>query len=186
METTDRSTSRWRGAATAMTVALALAAAHPRAVSGAPSAATKLLERWNEIGRKLIAIAEDLPEEQYTYKPHADARSFVDQLLHVAGGMASFTDRVVGRAERYPCDPTGSTVGTRGAVVELVRRSVGEGEEILRAAGDRGLERVIDDGSPHGVRLADLADALIEHSGEHYGQLVVYYRINGMVPPESR
>jgi hypothetical protein len=36
------------------------------------------------------------------------------------------------------------------------------------------------------IRQDDLAYALIEHSGEHYGQLVVYYRINGMVPPESR
>ena len=32
----------------------------------------------------------------------------------------------------------------------------------------------------------DLAYGLIEHSGEHYGQLVVYYRVAGMVPPESR
>ena len=36
------------------------------------------------------------------------------------------------------------------------------------------------------LRLSDLANGLIEHSGEHYGQLVVYYRINGLVPPESR
>ncbi len=35
-------------------------------------------------------------------------------------------------------------------------------------------------------RVGDLAYGLIEHSGEHYGQLVVYYRINQMVPPESR
>jgi hypothetical protein len=36
------------------------------------------------------------------------------------------------------------------------------------------------------VPLADLAYGLIEHSGEHYGQLVVYYRVAGLVPPESR
>jgi len=185
---------RWRNAATAVMVALTLAAdahslnAEPGTLSAPTSSepSTKLLERWNEIGRKLIAIAEDLPEAKYAYKPHADARSFVDQLLHAAGAMASFTDRVVGRAERYPCDPTGSTVHSRSEVVELVRRSVSEGDEILRAAGEGGLNRVVDDGSAHGTRLADLADALIEHSGEHYGQLVVYYRINGMVPPESR
>ena len=179
---------RWRNAATAAMVALALLARADslRAGTGAPSASAKLLERWNEIGRKLIAVAEDLPEGLYAYKPHADARSFVDQLLHAAGAMASFTDRVVGRPERYPCDPTGSTVHSRSEVVELVRGIVGEGSELLRAAGDSGLNRVIDAGSPGAVRLADLADELIEHSGEHYGQLVVYYRINGMVPPESR
>jgi hypothetical protein len=36
------------------------------------------------------------------------------------------------------------------------------------------------------VRVADFAYGLIEHSGEHYGQLVVYYRVAGLVPPESR
>jgi len=41
-------------------------------------------------------------------------------------------------------------------------------------------------GGPRLTEVDDLAYGLIEHSGEHYGQLVVYYRINGMVPPESR
>jgi hypothetical protein len=36
------------------------------------------------------------------------------------------------------------------------------------------------------VRALDIAYGLIEHSGEHYGQLVVYYRLVGLVPPESR
>jgi hypothetical protein len=36
------------------------------------------------------------------------------------------------------------------------------------------------------ISVSDLAYGLIEHSGEHYGQLAVYYRVAGMVPPESR
>jgi hypothetical protein len=36
------------------------------------------------------------------------------------------------------------------------------------------------------VRISDMAYGFIEHSGEHYGQLVVYYRVAGLVPPESR
>jgi hypothetical protein len=36
------------------------------------------------------------------------------------------------------------------------------------------------------IRLGDLAHSLIEHSGEIYGQLTVYYRVAGMIPPESR
>jgi hypothetical protein len=36
------------------------------------------------------------------------------------------------------------------------------------------------------MHVSDLAYGLIEHSGEHYGQLVVYYRLNNLVPPESR
>jgi hypothetical protein len=36
------------------------------------------------------------------------------------------------------------------------------------------------------MHVSDLAYGLIEHSGEHYGQLVIYYRLSGLVPPESR
>ena len=36
------------------------------------------------------------------------------------------------------------------------------------------------------VRVFEMAYGLLEHSGEHYGQLVGYYRSAGMVPPESR
>jgi hypothetical protein len=36
------------------------------------------------------------------------------------------------------------------------------------------------------ARVLDIAYGIIEHSGEHYGQLVVYYRLAGLVPPESR
>jgi hypothetical protein len=48
------------------------------------------------------------------------------------------------------------------------------------------LNEAVNDGSPRLVRLQDLAYREIEHSAEHYGQLVAYYRITGMVPPESR
>jgi hypothetical protein len=45
---------------------------------------------------------------------------------------------------------------------------------------------VVDPFAHQQVRIGDLAYGFIEHCGEHYGQLVVYYRIAGLVPPESR
>ena len=60
-----------------------------------PSAAA--LEQWNDIGRKLIAIAEDLPEDKYDYKPHPDSRTFVGNLLHASASMYFFTDTVLGQ-----------------------------------------------------------------------------------------
>jgi hypothetical protein len=58
--------------------------------------------------------------------------------------------------------------------------------DLIKAKGDQGMNESVADGGPQMIRLYDLAYGLIEHSGEHYGQLVVYYRINGIVPPESR
>jgi hypothetical protein len=70
-----------------------------------PSPSQAVLASWNEVGRKLIAIAEDLPEDKYDYKPHPDSRTFVAQLLHVSASMYYFTDIVQGKKPRYEDDP---------------------------------------------------------------------------------
>jgi hypothetical protein len=45
---------------------------------------------------------------------------------------------------------------------------------------------VVDPYAHRQTRISDFAYEFIEHNGEHYGQLVVYYRLSGLVPPESR
>jgi uncharacterized damage-inducible protein DinB len=173
-------------------VALVVVPLHAQKVvkSEAPKPAlgssAKVLEQWNEIGRKLIAIAEDLPEDKYDYKPNSDSRSFIQQLLHAAGSMYIFTDTAQGKAARYDNDPKRDGLQTKTEIVAFVKQSVKDGADLIKAKGDKGFNNSVNDGSPRLIRLGDLAYALIEHSGEHYGQLVVYYRVNNMVPPESR
>jgi DinB superfamily len=152
----------------------------------APSPSQAVLEQWDDIGRKLIAMAEDFPEGKYEYKPHPDSRTFAANLIHASAVMYYFTDFAEGRKPRYPDDPKRDELRTKAQVVAFVRKSVEDGAAAIKAKGDRGLNEVVDDGGSHLDRLYDLAYGVIEHSGEHYGQLVVYYRNNGMVPPESR
>jgi hypothetical protein len=154
----------------------------------APSPSQAIQEAWNDIGRKLIAIAEDLPEDKYDYKPNPDSRTFVAQLLHASASMYYFTDTAQGKKTRYPDDPKRDELKLTGKteIVAFVKQCVKDGADLIKAKGDKGMGEAVNDGGPHLDRLSDLAYGLIEHSGEHYGQLVVYYRINGMVPPESR
>jgi hypothetical protein len=149
-----------------------------------PSAS--VLEQWNDIGRKIIAIAEDLPEDKYSYKPNPDSRDFVGQLLHVSASMYYFTDPVLGQKVRYPDDPKRDELKTKAQVVAFVKKCVADGADLIKAKGDAGMSTGVNAGGPRLTRIDALAYGLMEHSGEHYGQLVVYYRNNGMVPPESR
>src|SRR5271165_1841449 len=55
-----------------------------------------LLDSWNDIGRKLIAMAEDMPEEKYDFKPNPSQRSFAEQLLHASGANYYFINPVKG------------------------------------------------------------------------------------------
>jgi hypothetical protein len=102
--------------------------------------------------------------------------------------MYYFTDTALGKKPRYPDDPKPSDlkINNKEDLVTFVKQCVSDGADVIKAKGDKGLNEVVNDGGPHLDRLYDLAYGLIEHSGEHYGNLVVYYRINGMVPPESR
>jgi len=151
-----------------------------------PSAAA--LEQWNEIGRKLIAIAEDLPEDKYDYKPNPDSRTFRAVLLHVSASMYYFTDPVLGKKARYADDPKPEDlkIASKADLVNFVKQCVKDGADVIKAKGDKGMSLSVNDGSPRLSRVDALAYNLMEHSGEHYGNLVVYYRANGLVPPESR
>src|SRR5205085_869193 len=72
-----------------------------------------ILDQWNDIGRKLIAIAEDLPEDKYDYKPNPDSRTFVGNLLHASASMYFFTDAVQGKKARYGDDPKRDELKTK-------------------------------------------------------------------------
>ncbi|MDP9146201.1 MAG: DinB family protein [Acidobacteriota bacterium] len=157
------------------------------ATKALPTASQAVLAQWNEIGRKLIAMAADFPEDKYDFKPTPEVRSFAGQLLHVSVSMDYFTSPVMGQKLPASEDPSRAQYKTKADVVAFVKKCVEDGAAAIKSKGDKGMaETVSDPESKQPVRVSDLAYGLIEHSGEHYGQLVVYYRLSGLVPPESR
>jgi hypothetical protein len=135
-----------------------------------------LMTRWSEIGDKVVKLAEEFPEDKYEFRPRPGVRSFADQLRHAAFWNEYVRKTVRGEqadgaANEYPRDAYPS----KAAVVQVLRKSF-DGVRAEIAAGK---------GAPDKSML-DNVIAFIEHSGEHYGQLVVYYRLNDLVPPASR
>ncbi len=152
----------------------------------APSPSQAVLEQWNDIGRKLIEMAEDFPEDKFGFKPQAESRTFLQNMLHASASMYFFTDTAMGKKTNYSDDPKVLNIKGRADLVAFVKKAVEDGAAVIKEKGDKGMNEEVQAGSPHLDRLYDLAYGMIEHSGEHYGQLVVYYRLNGLVPPESR
>jgi len=145
-----------------------------------------VLDSWNEIGRKLIAMAEDFPEDKYDFKPTPAQRSFAEQLLHTAGSMYYFTNPVMGQKPPAAEDPKRDQYKTKADIVAFVKKSVADGAAAIQSKDEKGLMTEVVYTPDQKARVLDIAYGLIEHSGEHYGQLVVYYRLAGLVPPESR
>jgi uncharacterized damage-inducible protein DinB len=139
-----------------------------------PAEAT--LQNWNDIGKRLITMAEDFPAEKYTFRATPKVRTFQQVLLHVAASNYSLINQLRGKKlGNEDNDPAVASFKTKAEVVAFLKKSVADGADTIQQAGDAGVLEHI--GSWMGM---------IEHSGEHYGQLVVYYRLNGIVPPESR
>lgn len=152
------------------------------------------LERWNDIGNKLIAMAQDFPEDKYDFKLQKDERTFAQNLLHVAGVDLDLIRAVSGSnigpdLGENAHNPPREMYKTKAAVVKLIQAAVADGARIIQQQGDAGLIETMKfawAGKPKIVHRSYLWTIAIEHSGEHYGQLVVYYRANNMVPPDSR
>ena len=145
-----------------------------------------VLDSWNEVGRKLIAMAEDFPEDKYDFKPTPAQRSFAEQLLHAAGANYFFTNPVMRKEPPAAEDPKRDQYKSKADIVAFVKKSFADGAAAIHSKGEKGLTTEVVYFAHQKARVLDMAYGLIEHSGEHYGQLVVYYRLAGLVPPESR
>ncbi|HEX4019527.1 MAG TPA: DinB family protein [Acidobacteriaceae bacterium] len=145
-----------------------------------------VLDSWNEIGRKLTVMAEDFPEDKYDFKPTPAQRSFAEQLLHAAGSCYYFTNAVMVQKPPVGEDPKRDQYKSKADIVAYVKQSFADGAAAIQAEGEKGMTREVVYFPQQKSRVLDIAYGIIEHSGEHYGQLVVYYRLAGLVPPESR
>jgi len=158
--------------------------------SPARSRSDEMLDAWNAIGNKLIAMAEDFPEDKYDFKLQKDQRTFAQNLLHAAALDFVLIRRISG-SNLGPDfgegdNPSRDVFKTKADVVKFVQEAVTDGAKVIQQQGDAGLDNT---SKFFGNRLAHnsyIWTFAIEHSGEHYGQLVVYYRANNLVPPDSR
>jgi uncharacterized damage-inducible protein DinB len=134
-----------------------------------------LVNRWQQIARKIADLAAEIPDDRFDWRPVEAVRTCADVLRHVA-----FWNRyVAGTLRGQTVDDTANELSaaeyaTKAAVCEVLQRSADEVVEALGAA-----PRV--DGT-----TAAMVVPFIEHTCEHYGQLVVYARSLGIVPPVSR
>ena len=160
----------------------------------ARSRAEETLEWWNQIGKKLIAMAKDFPEDKYDFKVQKDERTFGENLVHVAAVDYDVVSRVAGTHVgpdfgKDKHNPPPDMYKTKAEVVKLLEDAVAAGAKVIQEQGDAGLDKTQPFGwetGRHVVHNSYIWLSGIEHSTEHFGQLVVYYRANNLVPPESR
>jgi hypothetical protein len=137
---------------------------------------SNLIEQWGQVGQKLVSLVEEFPESKFDYKPIAGVRTFADVLRHVAFWNRYLADCARGRKSDDGANELSSNeYSTKKQLLEVLKQST------LAAADALKREK-----SGLTAELCQTLVTFIEHNGEHYGQLVVYARLNRIVPPLSR
>jgi uncharacterized damage-inducible protein DinB len=139
-----------------------------------PAPAVGIGLEFADLNRKVLDMAKDFPEAKYDYKPGSDLRSFGDVIVHIASG--NIFAAKIGRGEKVKWDELDpKDYKTKEAIVAVLDKSIADATASLKAIP-----------ADYFIKTLNPWLSVIEHAGEHYGQLVVYYRNNGLVPPESR
>jgi uncharacterized damage-inducible protein DinB len=142
---------------------------------------------------EFLSAAEAMPAEKYSYIPSAPGadfkgvRSFAEQVKHVACANFAFFNEIEGKTPPEHCEKGGpSPAKTKAEWLQYLRDSFEYADKVLVTITEKNaLDRV--DG-PYAAPNSKLGVATVAvwHVADHYGQIVYYLRLNGIVPPLTR
>ena len=167
-------------------LALALLAAPAAAQSTPPSpdagvATSRAL--WTQVTRQVTEIAKEVPDSLYAWKPVPTVRGFGELFGHIAGAQYMFCAAALGEPAREE-DAVEKSATTKAALVAALEASTAYCARAYEQS-DADAQGGITMFGQQQTRLWALGMNAL-HNGEHYGNLVTYLRINGIVPPASR
>lgn len=155
-------------------VVFALTLAALPAFSQVRTTAESIRGHFASLNARILAMTKDFPAEKYDYKLKPEMRTFGAVLVHIASGNVYAAK--AGRGENVNWDELEpKDYKTKTQVVALMEKSISDADATLKSLPDESLTKNVEPWI-----------GVIEHSAEHYGLLVAYYRANGLVPPASR
>jgi uncharacterized damage-inducible protein DinB len=142
---------------------------------------------WKTVEGYMKASATDMDEANYSFKPVDTVRTFGAILAHVAGANYVFCAAAKGEKSPHAEAEFEKSATTKAQITKALTDSLAYCDAAFAAATDATLGQMV--APPFGTQKITRAEALIGnigHLNEHYGNLVTYFRIKGMVPPSSR
>jgi uncharacterized damage-inducible protein DinB len=165
--------------------AAALAHDNPPAAQAAPSenplsAQNKALYRG--VKAMLLQSAERMPEESYSFKPIDTVRSFGQILGHAAESQYHFCSTALG--EKNPAPKVEATKTTKADLIAALKEAFAYCDRAYDSMTDTSAVEIVKVMGGPGPRIGALTINNL-HSVEHYGNLITYLRMKGIVPPTS-
>jgi uncharacterized damage-inducible protein DinB len=169
--------------------AVPLTAAQTKAPSTAAAnpISDAIRDAWSGAKRNLTESAEQMPEPEYAFRPTEQVRTFGQILAHVAGANYVFCSTARGEKSPFEEDQFEKTAKTKAEIVKALNDSITYCDGAYTALTDRSAGETVT--MPFSMGSKARGYSLILNAGhlqEHYGNLVTYFRIKGMVPPSSK
>jgi uncharacterized damage-inducible protein DinB len=146
---------------------------------------------WENAAHGFTAVAEAMPEDKWSFKPTQgkfdNVRTFGEQVKHVACGTEAWAKKIQGE-KKLPerCDLGGANPAkSKAEILAYLRESIRMMDDAIASTHTDNLQQPLAGPYLGDTRLACM-NAALWHLSDHYGQLVVYLRMNGLVPPGSR
>jgi len=164
-----------------VTTILVFATSPLLAQSSSPVTASRML--WEDVTNYIVQSAVDMPEGKYSYKPTPGVRSFGELIGHVAGAQDMFCALALG--EKPPAEDAVEKAATsKDALIKALKASNDHCRRAYAQTDAEATGMVNLFGRQQSRLFVLMMNAT--HDNEHYGNLVTYLRMNGMVPPSSR
>ena len=138
-----------------------------------------------------LTLAEAMPEDKYSFVPRAGnfdgVRSFGEQVKHVACGQFAFFNEFEGKTPPADCEKGGhDPAKTKAELVKYLKDSFDYANRVAATLNEKNaLDRVEGRYEAPNTKLG-VSVAAVWHVTDHYGQLVEYLRMNGIVPPMTQ
>ena len=146
------------------------------------------------------SAAEAMPEDKWDFRPApgmfknekpefgpAEVRTFREQVKHVACSNFGFAAELDGAKPPIGCDKNGpSPAHTKSEILTYLRDSFAALKKSLNAITVKNMFDPIEGPYAGPNTRLGLAEVCVWHNADHYGQMAIYLRLNGIVPPSSR
>lgn len=154
-------------------------------------------DTWGMIENDFVSAADAMPEDRYSFVPtngeFKRVRTFAEQVKHVACANFAFFNEIEGKTPPPGCDKGGpDPAKSKAELMKYLRDSFAYADKVLATVNSKNEFDPVDGPygrmekpGDHNTKLGIVVLA-VWHASDHYGQIVEYLRMNGIVPPASR
>jgi len=150
-----------------------------------PSMAATVKAMYGTMRRNLLDSAQVMSDEEYAFKPTPQVRSFGELVSHVALANMFFCGQVKGEMPKFPANA--NTMTQKADLVKLLSDALTYCDEAYNGTTDQNFSAVLKvaGSKPSSATRGAILFFNTTHDNEHYGNMVVYMRLKGHVPPST-